>query len=105
MSAAEAEAEAEAAAEAEPGSTPVYFLIRYYPSYYACFAQGMSIFEIQHLSKCSIVRMYPRPSKDLTPALIQLQRHWKERRAYRRWASHPFRLFYRERQGYFPLYR
>lgn len=90
--------------EPEPGSTPVYFLVRYYPTHYACFAQGMSVFDVRHLSKCSIVRMYPKPSKDLTPAFVQLQRHWKQRRAYRRWASHPFRLFYREQNGKFPQY-
>ena len=83
---------------------PVYFLIKYYPTHYTCYARGISVLDIHELHMFSIIRMYPSPSKDLTPAFVQLQRRWKQRRAYRRWASHPFRLFYREQNGRFPPY-
>jgi len=83
---------------------PVYFLIKYYRDHFTCFARGVPIANISDLADFCIVRFYPSPSKDLTPQLVKLQRRWRQRRAYRRWAAHPVRLFYRENYGEFPRY-
>ena len=84
---------------------PVYFLVRYYEHHFTCFAQGISVINIPDLSKYNIIRFYPLPSKNLTDRIVQLQRRWRARRVYRRWCTHPKRLFYREMWGRFPPYK
>lgn len=80
---------------------PVYFLIRHKPTYFTAYARGISILDIQNLDGVRIIRFYPVET-DLTPRLVELQRHWRQRRHFRIWCSHPRRLFFREQFGKFP---
>lgn len=82
-------------------STPVYFLLKQSHDHYVVYAQGIPVLGISDLHKFRIVRMYPTPRTDLTLQLVKLQIRWKERQRYRKWCSHPFRLFYREIHGRF----
>ena len=86
-------------------NTPVYFLVRYYEHHFTCFAQCISVINIPELSKYNIIRFYPLPSVNLTDRIVQLQRIWRTRRAFRKWCAHPLRLFYRELYGAFPNYK
>jgi hypothetical protein len=81
---------------------PVYFLIRNKPTCFTAYARGISILDIPNLDSVRIMRFYPVET-DLTHRLIELQRHWRQRRQLRIWCSHPRRLFFREQFGKFPL--
>ena len=86
-------------------ANPVYFLIRHYANHFTCYARGISVLDIHELWAYKIVRFYPLPSLDLTDRIVIVQRAWRQRRAYRKWCSHPFRLFIRSQRGSFPPYR
>ena len=85
--------------------TPIYFLIRMFPTHMSCIARGVSPLDIPGLHHYSIQRVYPTPSShDLTEGLILFQQLWRLRRSRQKWRSHPFRLFFREQTGAFPPY-
>ena len=82
----------------------LYFLVRqgHGTSGFVAYASGISIYNIPSFHECKIMRMYPGPDYDLTPQLICLQQIWKRHLRFRRWCSHPVRLYYRQIHGRWP---
>jgi len=82
--------------------SPVYFLIRMFPTHMSYIAIGVSPIDIPDLHHYSIQRAFPNPSShDLVEGFVRLQRTWRARRALCRFYSRPSRLFYREQTGAF----
>ena len=82
----------------------LYLLIRYTSTTgFVAYATGVSVFNVNMLEACKIIRYYPDPVKDLTPNLIKFQRLYKAYLRRRRWCSKPKNLMYRQVYGVFPV--
>lgn len=81
----------------------LYLLIRYTSTTaFVAYASGVSVFNVNQLEDCKIIRYYPDPMKDLTPTFIKFQRLYKTYLQRRRWCSKPKNLMYRQVYGVFP---
>jgi hypothetical protein len=82
---------------------PLYLLIRYTSTTgFVAYASGVSVFNVNQLEDCKIVRYYPDPIKDLTHQIIKFQRLYKVYLRKRRWCSKPKNLMHRQVYGVFP---
>jgi hypothetical protein len=82
---------------------PLYLLIRYTSTTgFVAYAPGVSVFNVNLLEDCKIVRYYPNPVKDLTHQFIKFQRFYKAYLRKRLWCSKPKNLMYRQVYGVFP---
>ena len=80
---------------------PTYMFVMLKYGLATCYSRGFSVFQIRDLPDVSIMRLYPTPVSDLTPAIGIFQRRWRQRRALiRRRIS---QLRYREIWGSWPF--